>query len=298
MPLIPTYPSSWSPDTYRIFNYFVVASSATVVYDWVLTIGREYELIWRQRRSLMTALYIIVLNLPGVFTTDMVSFAMDLVLLWTILPVNVMLSVIMISRLYAMYQRSRKILILLIASLIFSTVFCSVIAVAGTGLLSIKVILYGTQCVYEIDETQQIRMLKAYALATAWEVLTLGLAIWAVVKHLRELRRQSPGWNIIGDCFAVLLKTHVLYFVFFAASSSLNIGLMSPRFSASTSLGAQIYRGYLEFATLLQMFVTGPRLILSIREYNAELTSSFEDGDSIHPMAFQEYIPESTDSDM
>lgn len=69
---------------YRVFNYFVVASSAAVVYDWVLTFGQEYELIWRQRRSLMTALYITVryfgvlysvgnmlVNLPGVFTTDM-----------------------------------------------------------------------------------------------------------------------------------------------------------------------------------------------------------------------------------
>lgn len=84
MPLIPTDPSSWSLDMYRVFNYFVVASSAAVVYDWVLTFGQEYELIWRQRRSLMTALYITVryfgvlysvgnmlVNLPGVFTTDM-----------------------------------------------------------------------------------------------------------------------------------------------------------------------------------------------------------------------------------
>ncbi|KAG2148019.1 hypothetical protein DEU56DRAFT_783613 [Suillus clintonianus] len=86
MPLIPSDPSLWSLDMYHVFNYFVVASSSAVVYDWVLTFGQEYELIWRQRRSLMTALYIIVryagilysvsnvlLNLPGFLTTDMVS---------------------------------------------------------------------------------------------------------------------------------------------------------------------------------------------------------------------------------
>ncbi|KAG2151883.1 hypothetical protein BD769DRAFT_1401903 [Suillus cothurnatus] len=48
---------------YRVSNYFVVASSVAVVYDWVLTFGQEYELIWRPRRSLMTALYIIVRGL-------------------------------------------------------------------------------------------------------------------------------------------------------------------------------------------------------------------------------------------
>lgn len=44
---------------YRVSDYLVVASSTAVVYDWVLTFGQEYELIW-QRRSIMTVLYIIV----------------------------------------------------------------------------------------------------------------------------------------------------------------------------------------------------------------------------------------------
>ncbi|KAG1773458.1 hypothetical protein EDD22DRAFT_857673, partial [Suillus occidentalis] len=31
-----------------------------VVYDWVLTIGQEIELIWRQRWSLMSVLYLVI----------------------------------------------------------------------------------------------------------------------------------------------------------------------------------------------------------------------------------------------
>jgi hypothetical protein len=84
MPLVPSDPATWSLNMYRVSNYFVVASSVAVVYDWVLTFGQEYQLIWRPRRSLMTALYIIVrciglvysvsnmlLNLPGVLKTSM-----------------------------------------------------------------------------------------------------------------------------------------------------------------------------------------------------------------------------------
>jgi hypothetical protein len=50
-----------------------------------------------------------------------------------------------------------------------------------------------------------------WILSTVWEVLALCLAVWIVVKHLRELQRSSTGWAI-GDCFAVLMRTHVIYF--------------------------------------------------------------------------------------
>jgi hypothetical protein len=43
-----------------IFSYFAVAASVGVMYDWTLTMGQEIELIWRQRWSLMTFLYLTV----------------------------------------------------------------------------------------------------------------------------------------------------------------------------------------------------------------------------------------------
>jgi hypothetical protein len=56
-----------------------------------------------------------------------------------------------------------------------------------------------------------VLLLMTWILSTVWEVLALCLAIWIVVKHLRELQRSSRGWAI-GDCFAVLMRTHVVYF--------------------------------------------------------------------------------------
>ena len=50
-----------------------------------------------------------------------------------------------------------------------------------------------------------------WILGTAWEVVALCLAIWIAVKHFKELQRPSTGW-IVGDCFTVLVKTHVFYF--------------------------------------------------------------------------------------
>ncbi|KAG2107474.1 uncharacterized protein F5147DRAFT_206170 [Suillus discolor] len=44
----------------RFASYFPVAAFVAVTYDWSLTFGQEVELIWRQRWSLMTVLYLSV----------------------------------------------------------------------------------------------------------------------------------------------------------------------------------------------------------------------------------------------
>jgi len=50
-----------------------------------------------------------------------------------------------------------------------------------------------------------------WVLGTVWEVVALCLAVWIAVKHFRELRQHSTR-GIIGDCFTVLMQTHVSYF--------------------------------------------------------------------------------------
>ncbi|KAG2095450.1 uncharacterized protein F5147DRAFT_718328 [Suillus discolor] len=53
---------SWWPliDWNMFFSYWIVAAGVVVVYDWVLTLGQEIELIWRQRWSLITLLYLVI----------------------------------------------------------------------------------------------------------------------------------------------------------------------------------------------------------------------------------------------
>ncbi|KAG1898358.1 uncharacterized protein F5891DRAFT_1191038 [Suillus fuscotomentosus] len=76
---------SWWPaiNTYHLDSYFVVAAFVAVMYDWALTFGQEVELIWRQRWSIMTAMYLgarylgilsavlyIPINVPTISLTD------------------------------------------------------------------------------------------------------------------------------------------------------------------------------------------------------------------------------------
>jgi hypothetical protein len=55
-----------------------------------------------------------------------------------------------------------------------------------------------------------------------------------------------------------------------------------------SSIGADVYAGLLEFASIAQMFVLGPRLILSIREYEAKLVADSDAGIDMPPIVFQE----------
>ncbi|KAG1778778.1 hypothetical protein EV702DRAFT_1091874 [Suillus placidus] len=127
-----------------------------------------------------------------------------------------------------------------------------------------------------------------WALGSAWEVLALCLALRVAVKHICELQRFRSTGRTIGDCFTVLIKTHVLYFAFFAAVSCLIMGFLSPNISNSTSVGAKIYLGILQIFLPVQMFILGPRLILSIREYHAKFVANSEAGTGITTIAFQD----------
>ncbi|KIK45358.1 hypothetical protein CY34DRAFT_801720 [Suillus luteus UH-Slu-Lm8-n1] len=195
-----------------------------------------------------------------------------------------------------MYQRSRKILTFLIITFLAINVFNVALAVITVMHASgEELILSGTyQCSFGSGE-QHLDSIS-WALTTVWEVLTLCLAVWVAVKHFRELRRHSAG-RIIGDCFTVLIKTHILYFVSFLAASCLQLIFdWSPTLSANYSQGPQIYTGFLQIVIVVQMFMLGPRLILDVREYHAKLVAESNAASGMTSIVFQERVHISTSS--
>jgi hypothetical protein len=68
-------------------------------------------------------------------------------------------------------------------------------------------------CGYSYGEGVQLGMSMVWTLNTVWEVLALCLSVWIAVKHFRDMRRLGPSTGLtIGDCFRVLIQSHVLYF--------------------------------------------------------------------------------------
>ncbi|KAG1775213.1 hypothetical protein EV702DRAFT_452387 [Suillus placidus] len=296
---VPSHPSSnsmtqvsddptWWPaiNVALIYSYFAVASSAGVIYDWALTFEQEVELVWRQRWSLMTVMYLsvrylgilfavinILFNVPTISMTDLVSLIVSITQNWINVIATAILCVIMIARLRAMHQGSRKVMIfLVVAFLAVNIVDCAFAVIVTSHMSGEELILSGTyQCNVTFGE-QDTTLLESmsWILTTAWEVAALCLAVWIAVKHFRELQRHSSG-GIIEDCFAVLMKSHVIYFASFVAVSCLELGYLSP-------------------AILTPLFVLGPRLILSVREYYAQVVADSDGATSMLSIVFQERV--------
>ncbi|KAG2107780.1 hypothetical protein BD769DRAFT_128388 [Suillus cothurnatus] len=163
MTLVSNDPSWWPLiNASLICSYFVVSGSVGIMYDWGLTLGKEIELIWRQRWSLMTFLYLsvryagigyavinILISVPTISTTDSVSGIMYNVSDWMGDVVQVLLRVIIIARLHAMYQRSRKVLIFLVVIFLAITITNVVIAaITATQTTGEEFVLSGTYAVH------------------------------------------------------------------------------------------------------------------------------------------------------
>ncbi|KAG2360802.1 hypothetical protein BDR07DRAFT_1610556 [Suillus spraguei] len=302
MTVVSNDPSWWPLLSFDLLcSYWAVAAGVVVVYDWVLTLGQEIELIWRQRWSLMTVLYLITryIGIPfSVITVlrDIIYYTVN----GTSVVVAAMLGVITIARLHAMYKRSRIILRFLIIVFLTINIACgAMMAIGAKNTIGEELILSGTyMCDYVQEDYIQFLVPTTWALNTIWEVLALCLSVWIAVKHFRDLRRLGPstGSIVIGDCFRVLIKSHVLYFASFAGVSSLQFVNASLESWTSTSIAAQILGGILQIFSGIQMFVLGPRLILSVREYHAKLVANSDAETSIRSIVFQERVHVSTSS--
>ncbi|KIK37320.1 hypothetical protein CY34DRAFT_15800 [Suillus luteus UH-Slu-Lm8-n1] len=226
-------------------NLHVVCASV-VVYDWVLTFGQEVELIWMQRWSFMSVLYICVRYMGILYSVDL----MLILLACTITSVTIMV-------------------------------------MANIGVSAEEFILDGRRmCLYDPD-AEQLDLSDESLISTAiWEILASALALWIVIKHFRELRTCATG-SIIGDCFAVLIKSHAFYFVAFTVVACFSLGSMSPYVTYSSTVGSLLYQIVLSIFQTLQMFVLGPRLILSLREYHAKLVARSDEGTGMTSIYFQ-----------
>ncbi|KAG2032139.1 hypothetical protein BDR03DRAFT_971047 [Suillus americanus] len=163
----------------------------------------------------------------------------------------------------------------------------------------VVVILSGTHQCNPYFEGDHIYLCTIYStLLTIWEILVLCLASWITVKHFRELR-QHPTGGIIGDCFRILMGYHSVYFVSFTVVFCLMLGYLSPVVSkVPYSMGAQIYLGVLQIFMVVQFFVLGPRLILSVREYHAKLVTNSDAATDMASIAFQECVHVTTSSNV
>ncbi|KAG2114871.1 hypothetical protein BD769DRAFT_1095802 [Suillus cothurnatus] len=209
------------------------------------------------------------------------------------------MQVIMIARLYAMYGRSKILLIFLVIIFLVVNIACGVMAaVILEHIVGEELILSGTyMCNYGLEGDDELLVLMFSTLNTVWEILVLCLSVWIAVKQLRYLRRLGRSTSsTIGECFRVLIQSHVLYFASFVGVYCLQPELLVAAFANSNSIGTQIIEGALQISLVMQMFVLGPRLILSVRVYHTKLLAESDAETSMASIVFQQRVHVSTSS--
>ncbi|KIK37455.1 hypothetical protein CY34DRAFT_455966 [Suillus luteus UH-Slu-Lm8-n1] len=147
-----------------------------------------------------------------------------------------MLGVIMIARLHAMYQGSIAMLIFLVIIFLAVNIACVVLAIIDLKYIAAEEGIFSGMymCGYNFGGNSLLLASMVWMLNTVWEVLALCLSVWIAVKHFRYLRSLGPSTgSIIGDCFRVLIKSHVLYFASFAGVSCVQLILISPVITVS-----------------------------------------------------------------
>ncbi|KAG2034403.1 hypothetical protein BDR03DRAFT_965209 [Suillus americanus] len=219
----------------------------------------------------------------------------------TSVVVIAMLGVIMIARLHAMYRRSRIMLIFLVTIFLAVNMACGVItAIALKLVVGEEAIISGmSTCTFNYEWGFQLLDSIVWILNTVWEVLALCLSVRIVVTHFRDLQRLGPSTGpTIGNCFRLLIKSHVFYFASFVCVSCLElVGNLTPEpLLNSVSIGAETLYGFFQVLSVVQMFVLGPRLILSIREYHAKLVADSGARTSMNSIVLQErvHVPTTT----
>lgn len=190
--------------------------------------------------------------------------------------VTTMLGAIMTARLYAMYHRSRNMLIFLVAIVLAIDITCAVIISKVDSMVSSEeLILSGTyQCAFNVEGNIEILIALVWILTAVWEVLALCLSLWMAVKYFHDSRQLQQSTIV-----EVLVKSHAVYFASVAAISCLQIGFLSPVIADSDS-----------------MFVIGPRLILSVREHYAKIVADPDTATCMTSVAFQQRVHVSTSS--
>jgi hypothetical protein len=62
------------------------------------------------------------------------------------------------------------------------------------------------------------------------------------------------------------------------------------------STGAELYYGVSLISSLLQMFLLGPRLVLSVREHSAKLVADSDEATTLTTIAFEQVLVSTCDS--
>ncbi|KAF7289752.1 hypothetical protein MIND_01348800 [Mycena indigotica] len=254
-----------------------LASSAIIIFDHVITLDEEVELIWRSSWSMGKILFIInryytlfsvVLNNYSLFSaslTDSVRLNFLRWQGWTGMVTAVIAEVILQMRLYALYYQDKKVLALM--STLFVLSLAASAAIMGTVLGGLSAIshLPGTGVTFCIPIGTPQYFFVYWIPMLFFESL---LCVLALYRGLRTFRASVSLYQSGRHLVTILIRDSVLYFIVMFASYLTN--LMVWLLARQTLLEVPI-----AFSVALSCVLCN-RIVLNVREVKGELDSTAE----------------------
>ncbi|KAF8135142.1 hypothetical protein EV363DRAFT_1396592 [Boletus edulis] len=242
------------------YDYLTISILTAVGYDYILTFSNEVEYIWSKPWTWVSTLFIF---LPT-WTPQGICEILDILNEWAFLFFFGAADFVMILRVWAMYNRSRLvlgILLILFASEMISTVLALAIDSDPKKLPATTIqILNYSYCVLQATEPKWTNV--AIILQITHAAVVCLLAILQVTRQSLQMYRVTKQWQP-NRYMALLVKQGILSF--FAVFLFNLINVLSVAGTAPTG-GQTILLVILEYVPI---YTLTPRFILSIREMYA-----------------------------
>ncbi|KAL4068052.1 hypothetical protein J3A83DRAFT_3803272 [Scleroderma citrinum] len=278
--------------TNQTFNALAVVPFTMLLYDYATTLDREVEYVWMKSKSIVTLIYL-VLRYFGIillayymkvfisdWSTSNDNKANDQIFstlqLWPIVVETWLVHIILQIRLYALYNRSKRILFVVVLGFVIEVV----ILVVSTIRLTIFTVNNGVNGITDYSVAEAINGYIAYSVSLFYELLLFSLALWAAIRPCR--RPRARNWIEARGLRSILIEGNVMYFLvillFLVAYLTVSLAFPAEDLSLIINIGFSLY------------IITGCQIILHIRGAASQLSSS--------PDAFQAHSRGKNYSDM
>ncbi|KAH7920102.1 hypothetical protein BV22DRAFT_824673 [Leucogyrophana mollusca] len=282
-------------DQTQALNYVTMVPAAVVMYDQVLKFSQEVDLIWSRRWTFMTGLYFAARYCGSV---SLFTFlALDLRLTWTrkvpettyiacqwlTAVFSVAMQAILLARVYALYNRSKKVLAFLLACFCCGVIVMLVIAgmlynfsVVGRYILSVGPDSIGSVAEEGVLDPSAFEPLAVVyvMVGLTFDMILLAFALFAAVKHALEARRLHEKWSI-NPLVKSLVADQIVYFIGNVIWQAISIYLMFPSSSTAGFLFMQgassCFNGFAVFA--------GPHMVISLRAQEVKTVDGTSQGE-------------------
>ncbi|KAJ6503889.1 hypothetical protein C8R45DRAFT_894985 [Mycena sanguinolenta] len=258
-----------------------LASSTIIVFDHIITLDEEVELIWKSPWSMGKVLFIInryytltsvIVNNYALLSPSLTdSFCLRFFRWqgWTGLIACMITEVILQMRLYALYFLNKKVLALMVTTFILSS--ASSAAIMGTVLEGITARAHPVPGMTFCVPSGVPNYFYAFWIPIiCFESLLCGLALY---RGYQTFRATDPLFQSGRHLVGILIRDSVFYFLVMFATYFTN---MLVWISASTNL----LEIPIAFAVALSCCL-GNRMILNVREVNREMDSETHTGDTV-----------------